>query len=151
IQELESRLEKCRQRLGTIGNDRKRVMEIKQRYSGGPFYDRQVTASASSPTPASGVGQAVSMAVAAAMNKEIKSDLLPQPPKTGPVQPPVQTAPPVQVAEPVAPPEPPKPVSAPPEPPKPVSPPPEPPKPVSAPPEPPKPVAQAEAPSEVRS
>lgn len=40
IQELEMRLDKCRARLGTIGTDRQRVLQIKERYAGGVFYER---------------------------------------------------------------------------------------------------------------
>jgi hypothetical protein len=49
IEELEMRLEKCRMRLGSIGTDRNRVMEIKQRYSGGVFYQRAEQAPMSVP------------------------------------------------------------------------------------------------------
>ena len=117
IGELEARLERCRVRLGTIGSDRVRVMEIKQRYAGGPFYQRQVGGAfegapakpslppIATPTPAAVVGQAVSMAVAAAMNKDINTDWMPEPihPEAAPHAP----------LKPVAPPEPPRAVALP--------------------------------------
>lgn len=51
IEELESRLEKCRARLGTIGTDRRRVLDIKQRYAGGVFYERSEQPQPAQPQP----------------------------------------------------------------------------------------------------
>jgi len=49
IEELEARLELCRARLGTIGTDRNKVVEIKSRYAG-LFYQREVEAPSVVPT-----------------------------------------------------------------------------------------------------
>ena len=37
IEQLETRLEVCRARLGTIGSDRDRVLQLKQKYGNGSF------------------------------------------------------------------------------------------------------------------
>jgi hypothetical protein len=89
IEEMESRLEKCRVRLGTIGADRTRVIEIKQRYSGGEFYQReQVVTPVAQPVmpvaqPVMPVAQSP-QPVAAKPPEPAPEPPIPQPPKPEP-------------------------------------------------------------------
>jgi hypothetical protein len=137
IEQLEMRLEVCRARLGTIGADRDRVVQLKQKYANGDF---RIDRSQSAPVQAQ--AQPQPKPVVQQTPKPVQE--APKPVHEAPK--PVHEAPkPVQEApRPV--PEPPKQVQEPPkpEPPKPVQ---EPPKPVVQ--EPPMPIVQQEEPAPV--